>query len=230
MTDRGERSRTDELAELRSERFTAAQVEQTLRAELDRERARSASLDRELSDLRASESFRLGHRLVAALERLPRRPAAVTRWIVERARSGSGGQAQASGPGLQGAPQTGVLFIAWGASEAQLRESVARVRRLEAQLVDLTPVFLVDSTALGPLRGTGWAVEYVIPLADWRRHRPAHEWGAYVTKRVGSLRGRHALRTVVLLEDAGGALEQGVLDALVLPALGISDDNLLERP
>lgn len=230
MTGHGDGDRHDELAELRSERFNAAQVEQKLRSELDRERARSASLERELRVLRSSESFRLGHRLVWALERLPRRPAAMTRWIAERARSGPGGgagaQEDAGGPG---ADRTGVLFVAWGASEELLREYVARVRRLQAQLVDVAPVFLVDSEALEPLRGTGWAVEYVIPLADWRRHRPAQEWGAYVTKRVASLSGRHALRTVVLLEDAGGALDQGVLDALVLPALGASDDNLLER-
>jgi hypothetical protein len=232
MTGHGDRKGRDELAELRSERFELAEAEQKLRSELDRERARSASLERDMRALRSSESFRLGHRLVWALERLPRRPAAATRWMVERARARSARRDETGalpGAGVDDAGRSAVLFIAWGVSEPRLRDHVARVRRLETQLVDLTPVFLVDSEALEPLRGTGWAVEYVIPLADWRRHRPAHEWGDYVAKRVGSLRERHGLRTVVLLENADGALDQGVLDAVVLPGLGASDDNLLEQ-
>lgn len=56
-----------------------------------------------------------------------------------------------------------------------------------------------------------------------------YEWAAYVTARVAALRTVHRPRTVVVLEREGvtSALDQGVLNALLMPAIGAGDDNRL---
>lgn len=122
-----------------------------------------------------------------------------------------------------------MLFIAWGADEERLALLVERVARLHTILVRLRPVFVVDSSCIEPIVARGYPVEHLIALEDWRARRAPHEWGAYVTDRMAEIVGEHHPGAVVVLEAADGrsALEQGVLDALVVPTLMTGDDNLL---
>jgi hypothetical protein len=50
-------------------------------------------------------------------------------------------------------------------------------------------------------------------------------------ERIAAVHDRYRPRAVVVLEDAaaGSALDQGVLDSILLPRLGTSDDNQLDR-
>ena len=227
----------DPLAQLRAQLLAAGKAEEALRTALEEEQARTAALERELNSLRSSESFRIGHLLVEGFGRhLVRRPSAFFRGFSHFLTSGrrAGGRARTfrwtqREPRLPVAGPNTVLFIAWGVDAARLREYVGRVERLQTMLVDLHPVFLVDSVALEPMRERGYGVEYVIPLNDWREQRPAHEWGAYLTQRIAALRDLHRPLTVVVFDEDGArsALDQGVLNALVLPAIGGSDDNEL---
>ena len=124
-----------------------------------------------------------------------------------------------------------VLFVAWGVEEGRLEGYVRSVERLEKMLVDLHPLFVVDSTAFKPIRDRGYPVEYIIPLDEWREHRASHEWGGYVAQRVSALREKHRPKTVVVLDGNSpvSPLDQGVLNSILLPELAQSEDNLLDR-
>ena len=213
--DRRERRRaggpmSDELAAVRD----------ALRAE----RARSRTLERELRSLRTSASFRLGHSLVIVTRAVGgvRPGRGFLRRLLTVVRGSGGEQDRPAGGGT-------VMFVAWGADPDRLERLVSRVERLRAVLVDLEPVFLLDATEIDPILRTGHRVEHVTGLDEWRRHRPAHTWGRYVVDRVAEAMAEHRPRAVVVVESgtAPGAIEQGVLDAVILPSLGGSEDNLL---
>jgi len=225
-----------------AERIASARAEQALRDELERADARSVALRREVEVLRSSESFRIGHALVTVLgKRVLMRPSALVRGAVaalppRRARDVAATTRRLPRrwwPSERGdtssRPQrrNTALFVAWGADEERLIEYAERVARLQTMLVDLEPVFLVDTTAIGPLHAHGYRCEYVIALDEWRLRRPPYEWAEYVTERVAELRSVHQPRAVVVFEreDVMSALEQGVLNAIVLPSIGSGDDN-----
>lgn len=223
-----------------AERIAAARLEQELRDEVEHERARTAALRSELDVLRSSESFRIGHALVTAMEkRLLVRPSAVARATLgaltpRRSRGGSASAkrlARGSAAAKPPRPRPGnvALFVAWGADEARLAEYAERIERVKTMLVDVDPVLLVDTTAIGPLRERGYRCEYLIPLEEWEQRRAPHEWAAYVTDRVAALRRAYRPRTVIVFEREGvaSALEQGVLNAILLPSMGSGDDNRL---
>jgi hypothetical protein len=218
-------------ADLAAERFAAAGAEEELRRRLEREQARSAALARDLETVRSSEAFRIGHALVEGIQaRLPRTVRALPSALYGRFGRRSAAAEQGPGARARVCESNAVLFIVWGGAEARLAEYADRVERLRATLVDVRPIFVVDSMGLEPLRSSGHAVEYVVPLAEWREHRPAAEWGTYVLERIAAVHDRYRPRAVVLLDDAaaGSALDQGVLDSILLPKLGTSDDNRLD--
>jgi hypothetical protein len=234
--DEGQRDSATVFGDVTAERFAAAAAEEELRRRLEHEEARSAALQRDLETVRSSEAFRVGHVLVEGIQaRLPRTlrglPRALWGRLGGRSLAASGTDADAEG---HARATNAVLFIAWGA-DARLGEHAERVERLRARLVDVEPIFLVDSMDLDQLRGSGHAIEYVVPLAEWREHRPAVEWGTYVLERIAAVRARYRPRAVVVLEGAldgpaaVSALDQGVLDSILLPKLGTSDDNRLDR-
>lgn len=218
-----------------ADRFAWARAEQELRDQLEHEQARRAALERELETLQSSEAFRIGHAFVLALnKRLIWRPAALGRkaaGALSRRPGGSGSASRrprdAEKRAAKAPTSNAALFVAWDAGEERLAQYAEQVERLTAILVDIRPVFLTDSTAIAPLRERGYPCEYVIPLREWRRHRSAYDWGAYVTERVAAVQRRHRPRVVVVLGDgeAPSALDQGVLNALLLPAVGEGDDN-----
>jgi len=212
-----------------ADRFASARAEQELRNQLELEQARSAALQRELDTVQASEAFRIGHAFVIALnKRLIWRPTAIgrraVRALTRRPAAGAPSQrARASSKRpVKSRESNAALFVAWGADDERMAQYVERVERLTAILVDITPIFLVDSTAIGALRERDYSCEYVISLREWSRHRPAYDWAAYATERVASVRRRHRPRIVVLLgdEETSSALDQGVLNVLLLPAGG----------
>jgi len=217
-----------------ADRFASARAEQELRDLLELEQARSAALQRELDTVQASEAFRIGHAFVIALnKRLIWRPSAVGRRVVRKlARRPASGEASkrakaSSQRSVKSRKSNSALFVAWGADDERMAQYVERVERLTAILVDITPIFLVDSTTIGALRERDYPCEYVIPLREWSRQRPAYDWAAYATERVASVRRRHRPRIVVLLgdEETSSALDQGVLNVLLLPAIGEGDNN-----
>ena len=219
-----------------ADRFASARAEQELRDQLELEQARSAALQRELDTVQASEAFRIGHAFVIALnKRLIWRPSAIRRGAVQLltrrpASTASPKRAQAASQRPANSRKSNAaLFVAWGADDERMAQHVERVERLTAILVDITPIFLVDSTAISALRERDYPCEYVIPLREWSRQRPAYDWAAYATERVASVRRRHRPRIVVLLGDDEplSALDQGVLNGLLLPAIGEGDDNRL---
>jgi len=221
------------------DRFAIARAEEELRSQLKVEKARSAALERDLEALRSSEAFRIGHALVEGLLGRLRwnvralRPA-IGHWLRRGAPGASSQESVAHTPTrgdveLEG--QNVVLFIAWGMDEADLEQHVERVNRLQAMLIDVQPLFVVDTTAFDPIRERGYPVEYLIPLVEWRERRPPQEWGAYVTQRISALREEHRPRTVIVLDGPSSvtALEQGVINSILLPGLGETDDNDLDR-
>jgi len=217
-----------------ADRFASARAEQELRDQLELEQARSAALQRELDTVQASEAFRIGHAFVIALnKRLIWRPSAIRRGAVQlltrrpaSAASPKRAQAASQRP-ANSRKSNAALFVAWGADDERMAKYVERVERMTAILVDITPIFLVDSTAIGTLRERDYPCEYVIPLREWSRHRPAYDWAAYATERVATVRRLHHPHIVVLLGDDEplSALDQGVLNGLLLPAIGEGDDN-----
>lgn len=221
------------------DRFAIARAEEELRSQLKVEKARSAALERDLETLRSSEAFRIGHALVEGLlGRLRWNARALRPAIGHRLRRGAAGAttqqsvAQTTTGGVQHAEERNVvLFLAWGTDEEALEKHVERVSRLQAMLVDVHPLFVVDTTAFEPISEHGYPVEYLIPLAEWREHRPPQEWGAYVTQRISALCEQHRPRTVVVLDGGSPvtALDQGVLNSILLPSLGESEDNDLDR-
>jgi hypothetical protein len=220
------------LGDLTAERFAAARAEEELTRRLEHEQARSAALERDLETVRSSEAFRIGHALVEGIQaRLPRTARAVPRALYEQLRRRSEPRSGTPGTGAGAPPSNVVLFIAWGGAEARSAEYFDCVERLRARLVDVRPIFVVDSMDLEPLRRSGHSVEYIVPLAEWREQRPAADWGTYVLERIAAVHDRYRPRAVVVLEDAaaGSALDQGVLDSILLPRLGTSDDNQLDR-
>jgi hypothetical protein len=216
-----------------AEQFAIARTEEELRAGLELEQARSAALERDLETLRSSEAFRIGHALVEGVH-------ARLRWNVL-------GMIHAVGQRLRGLPPareadarrpTGgarwrdgsmTMFVAWGVDESRLEDYASRVERLQAVLVELRPFFVVDSIVVEPVRRRGYPIEYLVPLTEWREHRPAHEWGPYVTERMAEVQRRHQPGAVVILEgpSATSALDQGLLNPILLPSIGAGEDNQL---
>jgi hypothetical protein len=212
-----------ELRRLRAEREQAVAVEERLREELREARLRNEALEHALRAVRASTSFRFGHAVALALG---------AGWRIRPVRSAARAllrrRQPAVAPQARGRPDV-VLFVAWGAGEARLEHLAGRVAELEAILVRMRPVFVVDTSEFAPITARGYAVEYVIPLEEWRLRRAPHEWGAHVTARMAAIAAEHEPGTVVVLEGDEGrsAIEQGVLDSLVLPSLAKGADNLL---
>ncbi len=215
------------------ETFAAARVEEELRARLALEQARSAALERDLETLRSSESFRVGHLLVEGLgARLRWNAPALARAAFERLRGRRSVRkvtTRSRAPAARRRTGRSTLFIVWGAGEPQLEAQAARVERLQAVLVDLAPLFVVDSMAAEPLRRRGFPVEYLIPLSQWCEHRYAHDWGVYVTRRIAEVRRTHRPDAVVVLESdsSTSALDQGLVNPILRPGMAETDDNEL---
>jgi hypothetical protein len=121
------------------------------------------------------------------------------------------------------------MVVAWGVEESRLEDYASRVERLHAVLVEFRPLFVVDSLEAEPVRRRGYPIEYLVPLTEWSKHRPAHEWGPYVTQRMAEVGRRHQPGAVVILEGASApsALDQGLLNPILLPSIGEGDDNQL---
>jgi len=215
----------------RDARHAAARAQEELYVELRRERARRAELEREVAALRASTSFRFGQALALSLRGVARRETgraalAGARRMLRRAAGPAPVLATDAAPEP---PRTEVVaFLSWGLEGAELERVADRIGRLHLVLGDFEPLVILDALDPEPVRRRGLRFEYVVGLREWRRHRPAHDWGRYLTRRLGALADVHRPRLVVALEDASGpgALEQGVLDALVVPSLADTEDNL----
>ena len=122
-----------------------------------------------------------------------------------------------------------MLFLAWGLDAEGAERLAERLERLQGILVGFRAIVVVDSPSFEPLRRLAHPVEHVIPLADWTRVRPAHEWGAYLTGRMDEILAEQEPHAVVVLEPpaGAGALDQGALDTIILPGLRLTDDNLI---
>jgi hypothetical protein len=216
-----------------AEQFAIARTEEELRARLGLEQARSAALERDLETLRSSEAFRIGHALVEGVQ-------ARLRWNVlgmihatgerlRRGRPARGVDARPQARGGQAHRGSVTMFVAWGVQESRLEDYASRVERLQAVLVEFRPLFVVDSLEAEPVRRRGYPIEYLVPLTEWSEHRPAHEWGPYVTQRMAEVQRRHQPGAVVILEGASApsALDQGLLNPILLPSIGEGDDNQL---
>lgn len=202
-------------------------LQERLRSELDDARAHAAALQREVDALRASSSFRFGHAVAMALQTVARLRSAraVLAWLTARRERRTVPERRPAGPRT-------VLFIAWGLDDAGVERVVRRIERLQAVLVWFEPVLLLDSPSVEPVRRRGLAFEHIVSLQEWSRHRPAHDWSAYAGERTAAIARDHRPDVVIAFEppEGIGALEQGILDALIVPALAESDDNLVLAP
>lgn len=225
-----------EVARLRMERRGAAELEQSLRTALEGERHLRVAAEAEVDALRASLSFRVGSSVVLAVKAAQRhRPGrASARAAVRGLRYRRAEAPLATPAGTPGAhaPAGTVLFVAWQADADAVLRLAERVERLHAVLVGFRPLFLVDSEHVAPLRARGYPFEYLIPLDEWRQVRAPADWGAYVTAQVAALAAEHRPALIVVLDspERASPLDQGVLDALVLPGLALTDDNLIVPP
>ncbi len=203
-----------------------------LREELYRERSRSAELARQVQALRETSSFRFGHAVARGLQGGARFwiGRAVARGLLASLRR-SLSQPDRAGAGRRRRANV-IVFVAWGADEAALEQLGGQVDRLQAIVVGFQPVFLLDASSFEPIRRRGHRVEYIVSLAEWASHRPAHTWSAYVTERVAAIMAQYAPRIVVVRDSGEGPspLEQGVFDAILVPSVGRSGDNLLGSP
>jgi hypothetical protein len=204
-----------------------ADHEERLRTELADARAQAAALQREVEALRRSSSFRFGHAVATALQSVLRLRSAraVGTWLL------AGRERRAKPPPQASGPRT-VLFIAWGLDEAGVEHVARRIERLQAVLVWFEPVVVLDTPAVEPVRRRGLAFEHIESRGEWTRHRSAYEWSEYASARMAEIVREREPDVVVVLEspDRPGALEQGILDPLIIPAVAVSDDNLMPTP
>ena len=72
-------------------------------------------------------------------------------------------------------------------------------------------------------------IEHVVPLDEWKRFRPAGDWGAYVAERITSVIEEYGGGTVISLSPVDGAAATAIaaLSPVVLPAMGRSHTNLV---
>jgi hypothetical protein len=200
--------------------------EERLRAELADARARAAALRRDVEALRESGSFRLGHAVATALQTVLRLRSARAglAWLLAR-RDRSAARPHVAGPRR-------VLFVAWGLDEPGVEQVVERIERLRAVLVWFEPILVLDSPAVEPARRRGLAFEHIASRSEWARHRSAYEWSEYAGERMAAIAREREPDVVVVFEAPGGtgALEQGILDPLIVPAVAFSDDNLVAAP
>lgn len=214
---------------MNDETQTDAPIDLSSAIALDQERRRSAELEEELERLRKSEAFRVGHALVTMLRgfRLGRRreqrqlpePAGETQPVI----AGTAAVIDAAEAPMPGR----VLLVALPGAQARIGD---HLEQLDQMLVSFEPIYLGDSAALDGYDGPLLTLEHLVPLEEWSKHRPALEWGQYVSQRITTVIEEYSPRTIVMLPKSG-TIEMSdltsVLAPVVLPGMAESETNLL---
>ena len=201
---------------------------ENLRA-LQAERARARELEVQLDAIRSSESFRVGHALISL-----RRRVAFWRHDARRARPTLPPAPAAAAPSAGGRRHhpgvRGVLAVALDADVGgEIGEELELLKLMFATIV---PVVMTDATRIDPAYGDDVAIEHVIPLEEWRRARPAIDWGPYVAERIRRTMEEYGVDTIVAIcsHDAETRRAQlsAILTPVALPGMAESEINLIE--
>jgi hypothetical protein len=95
-----------------------------------------------------------------------------------------------------GQPQIRIGFTLFGMTPEAVEEAVGEVEHRQVRSRDFTPVFVTDSSDLGPFRGRGYVVEY-IPESITSRSQRSREERQHLRARVEFFKSKWGLGKVV---------------------------------
>jgi hypothetical protein len=217
-------------------RDEATEIEALLRRALDEERARADQLEDDLARTLRSQSFRIGHMVtIAARHRLGRAlwPILPRRYRTRLMESmdvtlSVPPPGRILGWGPSGNAET-VVFVSIHGDEQQARWALEKIRLLEEMVVAVKPVVLSDTVDSLVATASSLVIEHVISFDDWKRFRPAGEWGEYLARRTAAVLEEYGPATVISMSpsDEPGPSAAAVLGPVIRPAMGRSETNLV---
>lgn len=147
------------------------------------------------------------------VRRLPPRAA----WAIWRAGVAAAAARRRAVPG----PEVEVAQVAWGASESELEQIVARL--VEGSGAPPSHLLVVsDCDAVHAAAARGCRLEHVPAAGDWERRFPSVDYDAFLASRGHAIRAAYRIRRLDAGTGTPEALRLGLAGA-DLPALGGPD-------